>query len=108
MPKKEARECDIMEGSIASDLKGKTTRGSGSAYDDADVKNKFMLVEAKLRNKQSFTVKKDDLFKVIKQARDRCKLPVLVYQNEDGSRIAVLPYEDFLAIAKESMLNELL
>lgn len=98
---KKNRECDLMENDIAKDMSGKTTRGSGSVYDDADVKNECFIVEAKLRNKKSFTVKMDDLNKVKKQARDRCKFPLLVYQNEDGRKIAVMDYDDLIPLLIE-------
>ena len=94
---------DKMEANIAKDMNGNVTRGSGSVFDDGDIKNKAILVEAKYRSRKSFTIDIPTLDKVIQQGRDYCRIPILVLENIQGRKIAVFDYDDAVTIIRSSL-----
>lgn len=68
---------DKHESSLAEDVNGKRTVGSGNKSDKGDVKTKKYRYEAKATEKRSFSIKLDWLEKITKEAIDSGRLPVL-------------------------------
>ena len=76
--------------------------GSGSGVDKGDNRGKEFLVQCKTTYTSKKTISTKEWHKTVKDARKEDRLPVIQLQLEDSEKLAVLDWEDFLAILEQA------
>lgn len=79
--------------------------GSGSGVEKGDNKGSEFLVECKTTYKSTRTISTKEWRKTVKNARKEDRLPVMQLQLEDSEGLAVLAWEDFLAILEQAQIK---
>ena len=94
------------EKSLSKKLNGRLTVNSGatSVFDKADVATEDFLIECKTTDKKSFSLKKDILKKVEKEANFKNKIPLLEVEIGHDKYI-VCKESDFFAIIKDEFIG---
>lgn len=93
------RKSQKQERDIATAIGGRVTPGSGAFWHrKGDVSDEVFLIEAKMTDKASFSIKKEIWEKIRNEALLSDKVPVLMVRIQDRD-LVVLDLEDFLAIA---------
>jgi len=86
---------------LAKKLKGRVTPGSGSTpvlKFKGDVVNELYVVEAKSTKDKSYSLKLEDLRKVVRYAFQQNKLPAFQIQFEDGKAGNILDIKEWVLI----------
>lgn len=92
---------DKLETKLSELLGINKTTNSGAKYDNADLANRDIIIEAKVKNtKTSFSVPKTELTKVIKQARKHEKEWIYVQQNALGTFV-LLDLDTYVEMSEE-------
>lgn len=100
------KKSQIQEKNLTKRTNGRLTLNSGatSVFDKADVDTSSFKIECKTTDKKSFSLKKDILKKVEKEAIFRNKMPLM--EIEIGhDKFIVAKSDDFWAIIKEEFKN---
>jgi hypothetical protein len=94
------------EKSLSKKLNGRLTVNSGatSVFDKADVATEDFLIECKTTDKKSFSLKKEILKKVEKEANFKNKIPLLEVEIGHDKYI-VCKERDFFAIIKDEFIG---
>jgi len=96
------RPCDQQEAEGAAAIGGRRTRGSGCGSEKGDFKTRLFLGEAKTTGKESFSIKREMLCKITREAREEGKLPVFMF-GFDGMESAVwmaIPASKFQVVCR--------
>lgn len=80
----------------------KRVPGSGSGQDKGDNKGERYLVQCKTTCKKQFSLTRRDWDKSKEDAGKEDRLPVMQVQLEDREPLAVLAWEEFVAICEEA------
>lgn len=88
---------DELEDQVAYDLGIKKTNGSGAKFDNADLANREVIVECKVKGKPGFQACGSEIKKVIAQAQKHNKEWLYIQQTDTGSYV-VLDYNYFLEL----------
>ena len=96
------RRSKKFEKAVAKDISGGSVQPASEAlpYWKHDVRGDFWLVEHKYTEAESFSIKKKYFQEVLKNAFKDGKLPVMVveFPNKPELKLAVIRYDDFLAL----------
>lgn len=85
------------ERAVAKDVKGKRQVASGAKYDKpGDVIAPVHLIECKMTEKASYSIKLDE-FKKAKLEAIMMKKRVVMAINIQGEKLAVLPWDDWVS-----------
>ncbi len=76
---------DKLETKISELLGINKTTNSGAKYDNADLANREVMIEAKVKHKPSFTIPKTELTKLMKQAKKHGKEWLYIQENMLGT-----------------------
>lgn len=80
------------------------TKGSGNLHGDGDIEAIPVLVDCKGSDKpgRGRSVPKRDWEKIKAQARKWQKVPVHVGFDDDGELVALIPFDDLMAMVRDS------
>lgn len=88
---------DRLEDKVAADLGLNKTTNSGAKWDNADLTNKKLIIECKVKSKDGFQGCKSEIKKLITQAAKHSKEWVYIQQNNTGTFV-VIDYNYFLEL----------
>lgn len=88
---------DRLEDKVSEDLKLNKTTNSGAKWDNADLTNKKLIVECKVKSKEGFQPCKGEIKKLISQAEKHSKEWIYIQQTQSGTYV-VLDYNFFLEL----------
>ena len=83
------------------------TIGSGcTPIEKGDIKNPFFMIECKIRNTKSFSIK-DEVWKELKilASKDNLKEPLYIVQNVNKERLAIMNLDDWFSLFYEIIEN---
>jgi hypothetical protein len=80
----------------------KKVPGSGSGTEKGDNKGVEFLVQCKTTYKQKRTISEAEWVKTRQDARKEDRLPVMQMQLENTTKLAVLDWDDFVAIVEQA------
>lgn len=84
----------------------KPTAGSGSKWQDADIRHNKLVVECKVKNSvKGFSAPTSELNKLIKEAEKQFKDWLYIEQNADGRVMVLMDFNAFLEISEDWRLN---
>lgn len=86
----------------AHDDGAKKVAASGAGVLKGDNKGENFLIQCKTTYKSSRTIGIKEWRKVVSDARKEDRMPVMQMQLEDRERLAVLPWEDFIALLEQA------
>lgn len=90
---------DELEDKISADLGINKTTNSGAKFDNGDLTDKKLIVEAKVKSKSSFSIPKGELSKLKKQADKHGKDWIYVQKNLSGTYV-LMDYNTFLELTE--------
>lgn len=88
---------DQLEARVANDLGINKTTNSGAKWDNADLTNRELIIECKVKDKEGFQGCKSEIKKLIAQAAKHSKEWVYIQQNKSGTFV-VIDYNYFLEL----------
>lgn len=88
---------DLLEDRVANDLGIKKTTNSGAKWDNADLSNRKLIIECKVKDKEGFQGCKGEIKKLIAQAAKHSKEWAYIQQNKSGTFV-VIDYNYFLEL----------
>lgn len=88
---------DRLEDKVAHDLGINKTTNSGAKWDNADLTNRDLIIECKVKDKEGFQGCKTEIKKVMAQAVKHSKEWVYIQQNKSGTFV-VIDYNYFLEL----------
>lgn len=87
---------------LAKEFKGRVTPASGARHIKGDVLGEQFFIEAKTTSKKQYTLKKETLDKLEREAVTSRKIPALIIQFEmDRREFAIISKEDLQALAEK-------
>lgn len=79
-----------------------TIASGATPVEKGDIKNPYFLIECKIRNTNSFSIKDNVWYKLKGEAaQDQGKDPVYIIENVKGNRLAIMDLEDFFNLIYE-------
>lgn len=88
------RQGESFEKNIAADLDTTRTCNSGAKWGDGDLRHPEAILEAKDRGAESFSMPRNDLLKLQKEAMTHHRRYWAYFiRNKHGEKVAVIPYE---------------
>lgn len=91
------RKGDKLEEIVSSDLGINKTNNSGAKWDNADLTNRELIIECKVKDKEGFQGCKSEIKKLMLQADKHSKEWVYIQQNKSGIFV-VIDYDYFLQL----------
>jgi hypothetical protein len=91
-----------VEGLLSHVYRTWITNGSGNVSDDADVKSGPFLIECKYRDRPNTVINAGVWKKLTGQAWRQRKQPLLVLQNSEDKRFAVVEFDLLVEILENS------
>ena len=88
---------DQLEARVANDLGINKTTNSGAKWDNADLTNRELIIECKVKDKEGFQGCKPEIKKLMAQALKHSKEWVYIQQNKSGTFV-VIDYNYFLEL----------
>ena len=91
---------------LASKFSGQRSASSGAFWSrKGDVRTDTLLIEHKYTGKKSFTVKSEDLEKIVREATLDSRIPVFAV-HLNGKNYVLLTEDDFLEFNERSMSSD--
>lgn len=91
---------DKLEIRISGDLKINRTTNSGAKFDNADLSNNDLIIEAKVKDKPTPSITKKEIEKLIAQAKKHNKEWLYIQECNSGTYV-LLDYNFFLEILEK-------
>lgn len=90
---------DELEDKISTDLGLNKTTNSGAKFDNGDLADRKLIVEAKVKSKPSFTLPRKELSKLQAQALKHGKDWLYIQKNNAGTFV-MMEYNTFLELTE--------
>jgi hypothetical protein len=91
---------DILEDLVAHALGINKTTNSGAKFDNADLTNRQLIIECKVKSKQNFQPCGSEIKKLIAQAKKHSKEWIYIQENLSG-KFVVIDWEYFLELFQQ-------
>lgn len=91
---------DKLEQKISNLLGINKTTNSGAKFDNADLANRKIMIEAKVKDKPSLSIPKGELSKIIAQAKKHSKEWLYIQENQQGTFV-IVDIDTFIEMSEE-------